>query len=535
MESRSALLLLLFLLPLAAAPGASSVWDSNEAFYTQTPREMLERGDWLVPHFNGQPRLNKPPLSYWLVAGAYRLFGVSLAVERWVLAALGAACVLLVYGIARRLRPPEVSLLAAGVFATNFRFLVLSRRLLIDVLLLACVLAAILCYLEWRRGKQDRWLLGSALCFGLGFLAKGPVAWIALGVLLVFSLWEDRGRGLREGPWKTALLVLVTVSLGWHLALVWRLGWEPLARFLLEENVGRFASRDFGPSRGPFYYFGVLLADFFPWSLLLAAAAVWKVRGWRRLQGEERAREVLLLLWIVLWFGLFSLSRNKQEYYVLPLYPAAAIWVADVARSLPWTRWLGMAGAAALSILAVALALLSSRLFGPSWLGWLPLAPLLAFAALAWRRRWAEAAACLSLLFALLFWTQLPALEAYRPVPSLAAAAQARLRDRPEARAGYLGLAAPSLRFHLDRPILELFEVEEGARRLEEDRPLYLIVRSADWLQLQRVCRRPLRIAATEPRLVLTLPTLLSMLRPSAREPLENWLRPVHLVTNQTD
>ena len=78
---------LLSVLALAVAPyfvglGASSLWDSNEAFYAETPREMIESGDLINPSFNYQPRFNKPPLSYWVVAASYKLFGVSEAVER---------------------------------------------------------------------------------------------------------------------------------------------------------------------------------------------------------------------------------------------------------------------------------------------------------------------------------------------------------------------------------------------------------------------------------------------------------------------
>src|ERR671913_1817181 len=69
--------------------GGSSIWDANEAFYVETPREMIERGDYIFPTFNYEPRLNKPVLSYWVVAAFYKLFGVSVGVER-VAIALGA-------------------------------------------------------------------------------------------------------------------------------------------------------------------------------------------------------------------------------------------------------------------------------------------------------------------------------------------------------------------------------------------------------------------------------------------------------------
>src|SRR5688500_17888654 len=62
--------------------GSSSIWDANEAFYAETPREMMEAGDYVNPTFNYEPRFNKPVLSYWVVAGFYRVFGISVAVQR---------------------------------------------------------------------------------------------------------------------------------------------------------------------------------------------------------------------------------------------------------------------------------------------------------------------------------------------------------------------------------------------------------------------------------------------------------------------
>ena len=87
-------LVLIVILALAVLPycinlGASSLWDSNEAFYAQTPREMIEAGDYVNPTFNYQPRFNKPPLVYWVVALFYKAFGISEAVERLPIA-LGA-------------------------------------------------------------------------------------------------------------------------------------------------------------------------------------------------------------------------------------------------------------------------------------------------------------------------------------------------------------------------------------------------------------------------------------------------------------
>src|SRR3712207_596594 len=87
------LLLALAILPYFIGLGDSSIWDANEALYVETPREMMERGDYVFPTFNYEPRVNKPVLSYWIVAGFYKAFGISVWSERLAIALGGTGLV----------------------------------------------------------------------------------------------------------------------------------------------------------------------------------------------------------------------------------------------------------------------------------------------------------------------------------------------------------------------------------------------------------------------------------------------------------
>src|SRR5258708_1674818 len=71
-------LLLLLILPGVLLYGCLSfhLFEPDEGRYAEIPREMLVRGEWVVPYLEGQPYLDKPPLLYWLVMASYRLFGV---------------------------------------------------------------------------------------------------------------------------------------------------------------------------------------------------------------------------------------------------------------------------------------------------------------------------------------------------------------------------------------------------------------------------------------------------------------------------
>ena len=184
--------LLLVLLAAAVIPyfvklGDSTIWDANEAYYTETPREMLESGDWVNPTFNYEPRFNKPVLSYWIVAVLYQLFGVSVGVERVAIAVLAMAMVIAAWFMARAVSThPLAPPLAALGLAVGPRFFMFSRRILIDIAVTSMMTLTLLFFVLAERYPARRRLFLTLMyvTVGLGVLTKGPVA--AAIPLLVF-------------------------------------------------------------------------------------------------------------------------------------------------------------------------------------------------------------------------------------------------------------------------------------------------------------------------------------------------------------
>ena len=76
MRGPTVALLGICLLTFFAGLGSPAITDSDEAFYAESAREMVESGDWLTPHFNYIYRFEKPILYYWLSASAYLVAGV---------------------------------------------------------------------------------------------------------------------------------------------------------------------------------------------------------------------------------------------------------------------------------------------------------------------------------------------------------------------------------------------------------------------------------------------------------------------------
>jgi 4-amino-4-deoxy-L-arabinose transferase-like glycosyltransferase len=341
--------------------GTPGLYDPNEGLYAEVAWQMYDRGDWLSPRFNGVRYFEKPPLLYWLIAGAYALFGVSDAAARLPTALAGVAGVLITFEIGRTLGTPRAGLLAALALLSSFGYFIFARIVLTDLLFTACLSASLWWFLRGYLEPTRRASYPLAYVFsGLAVLAKGLLG-LALPALIVGGLmaatrdWK-LARELRL-PLGAALVLAVAAP--WHLAVGWAnegFFWfyfvnEHLLRFLHQRHL-----IDYAPL--PLWLFLLMaLVWSFPWSLVLPFA-------WRQLLPSDRgARRGLAVAVIPCWIGavlgFFALTPARLEYYSLPALPAFALWVGrywDDALALPdgvrALRW------PLLSLLGASLALL---------------------------------------------------------------------------------------------------------------------------------------------------------------------------------
>ena len=374
------------LLPgLGAAP-----LERAEIYFVDAARAMVERGDYLVPYYRGEPFFDKPALTYWLIAGAFRAFGFGLAAARLVPAAAAVLVLVTALWLGRTLFGPASALLGGVVLATTGAFMVFGRIAMSDMLLtLWTMLAAALAVQAFARGRAWPWvpLLGAVL--GLGFLTKGPVAVLFPGLGIALLCWERRRERwpVTWGAVLAAAALFAVLGLGWFAAVGLRLGPEPLRYFFLRENLQRFAADTYDSGQPVWYYPATYLAQGLPWSLFLPLVA------WNALappgagDPARRARVRWLLAWAGLMAVPLTLSRGKIDYYLLPLYPVLALAVgAQLGQE--WGRreraW-GRAVAALCGALLAAVPLLAG-VFPAEWLPapslLLPLMVLPALAAL---------------------------------------------------------------------------------------------------------------------------------------------------------
>ncbi len=308
--------------------GAPGLMDPDEGRYAEIAREMLVLRDWLVPHLNLFPYLEKPPLVYWFTALSFKALGYNELAARLPSAVSALGGLFLAYALGRVMWGPAAALLGATVLATCSGYVAMWRLLTLDMTLAFLVNLGIgLGYLALRQ-RQPRlwpWAYGG---LALAVLTKGPVALILAG--LVWGLWvfiQRRSWKMLIQPW--SWLLLAVLVLPWFAYLQWRLP-SYFRFFILEQNFGRFLTPAIHPQ--PIYYFGpVLLGLLLPWTFLLPWAL------WAPRQGRDPDR-VFLMIWAGVVLVFFSLSRGKLAPYILPaLLPLALLLgrrLADFSDSL---------------------------------------------------------------------------------------------------------------------------------------------------------------------------------------------------------
>jgi 4-amino-4-deoxy-L-arabinose transferase-like glycosyltransferase len=327
-DTRAALALLL----LAAAPlyvwglGTVGFQDPDEGMYAEIAREMLASGDWIVPTFNGVPYIEKPPLMYWLTAGALAVLGPSeFAARLWkVLPVLGAIAA--TWALGARLFSPRVGIVGAGILATTLGTFLFSRISVMDPLLvLGIALASHGVALAGRRGRRaDLWFWGG---IAIGVMSKGlPGLAFPLGLLGVWTAVLGDIDALRAvSTWRGISLAALSI-VPWHALAAWKI--PGFFRFYVVDNqilrfLGTRAYAEDGTSLGTVAFLGVTAVALFPWAPILAGAVGLAARGWARDPGLR-----FLLGWIGLVVGLLAVSSFKLEYYALPAFPAAALVAA---------------------------------------------------------------------------------------------------------------------------------------------------------------------------------------------------------------
>jgi len=313
----------------------------DAAVYAHEGKRMLATGDWLTVHLNGQPDFDKPPMFIWLEALSMKLFGVTDFAARFPSALLGFGSILLVYLIARELTQsywlPVWAMMI--LFCTQF-FMRYAMRAMTDVpFTFFFELALLSCLIGLRRNRYFI-LCGAAIAFAV--LTRSFLGLIPLGVILVHLIISGHARLLRSKYFIAGVALALGLPLVWFISQYQIHGSKFLALHFsftydnLPLTNGKNANQvGAGLLRYPLF----LVQSYWPW-LPLMLIGMWtrtKKAIW-----ERDSTGSLLAVWVLALIVPFSLAEFKWLRYILPAFPAFAIfsaftlddWVAERRRPI---------------------------------------------------------------------------------------------------------------------------------------------------------------------------------------------------------
>jgi 4-amino-4-deoxy-L-arabinose transferase-like glycosyltransferase len=354
--------------------GGQTSFTEHESYVALTASEALDNGHWVVPHCNGDARLQKTPGMYWIVATLGVLAGgINETVVRLPSVISASIIALLMYVIASRMFDRVAGILAGLASASAAGMLWQSHLGLADMTMAMFTTAMMVCFyfaveavLDGRRGTG--WWVLAYLMFAMGNLTKGPMPFLGAASMAVFLFYlaflqtspmfvqPSTGRvptamlgrwtlaSLKEFGrllWKAQLgwavifvgaffgawMISVFVSMGdWHLAATrWKEEW-------IMRALGGFAERS---ERPMWYYMPQIFLMVAPWSACLPIGLTLPFRNDLR---AKRVELMFLFLWFIVGFVLLSLSAGKRAHYLMPVVPPA-ILLSAAGMSFSLRRW----------------------------------------------------------------------------------------------------------------------------------------------------------------------------------------------------
>jgi 4-amino-4-deoxy-L-arabinose transferase-like glycosyltransferase len=312
--------------------------EPDEGLHATISQEMLERGDWVLPTFRGEPFLDKPILYFWAQMVSLRIFGMTEQAVRLPGLLFGVLGAISTAALAARLFDGATGRIACLAALTMFIPAVLAQAAVHDVALVPFTNLAMLALWEMEqsasRARRCLWLIFAALIFGLTILTKG-----LLGPAIVvagFAGWLLLKKTTSVAVWARLFATVAAgavVASPWFIAVEFRVPGY-LYYYFVERHILGFATTTQPHGHEPWYYYlPIIVLGALPWIYFVLPLLLDAWRGASR-RRTRRSPVVLLLAWLLGGLLFLSAARSKLATYALPLFPVIAILCA-----VSWQRF----------------------------------------------------------------------------------------------------------------------------------------------------------------------------------------------------
>ena len=316
--------------------GIGDLYSETEGQYAAAAREMIQTGQYLLPTNDSIPRLQKPPLLYWLIIASYKLLGVHTAATRVPIALSVVATAVFTFLIGERLADYWRGFAAGLIYLTLSGTFIFGRIVMPEPLFSAFFAGAIYCGLAGFQQRRQRrtWFAGFWICAALACLTKGPHGMILPGttfVVLAVCYHEARMR-FRSLLWWPYLLLFLAIIGPWYIWIEIHFD-GAFHRFVAEEwtkhLIGRYPNGTWYDDVPRWQFAASHLAWWFPWSVAILPALIF---SWRRVMRprEISFQDALPMVWALVVLVPVLVIGQRQDYYALSMFSAFSLWAAMI-------------------------------------------------------------------------------------------------------------------------------------------------------------------------------------------------------------
>ena len=322
------LVLLLSLVLLFTALGKNHFIPWDEAIYAKVSKNILTTNEYgVLKWFGNDPWFEKPPLYFWISTLFMKLVGITELGSRLLSAVSGFFTVLLVYLIGKKMFNKRVGFVSAFILITTSQFLYYSRLGMLDVTLSFFITLSLYFYLiSWQKRSPVYWIL-SGISFGLAVMTKNMIGLLSPAIIFSFEsyLLISKNKKLSAGTFVNYFLYLVgglLIFMPWHIYMFQKFGNDFIQNYLGYHVLTRATTGIEDKGLPFFWYLTVLKVSMRIWFIALLGAIPY---GLYRIFKEKSKNYIFLFIWILLVFVLFSISKSKLVWYIIPIYPALAL------------------------------------------------------------------------------------------------------------------------------------------------------------------------------------------------------------------
>jgi uncharacterized protein (TIGR03663 family) len=313
--------------------GFGEIQEWDEALYAVRAKSIVHFGDWAdqTDHaVGGLYSASHPPLFIWLTAVTYEILGISNFTTRLWSAIFSCGIILLVYLIAKRMLDQTAGLLAAVLIGTIPIFTFYSRQGQLDITFLFFLTASVYLWLLFLETDKTKWLILSAISFGLSLASKTASGILTIPIILAVSMLYKRSRSLtRMRVWFAHLshaVIGVLIVLPWYIYMERQPHPELSNGFFVSHVLGSIQGVAMGLGTNVkelgYLYFPNQLLVRFALSGLAFAYILFTLMKWRQMSKSSDASyrlDLIASIWFLIVFLVYSIFRTKVISYVLPM------------------------------------------------------------------------------------------------------------------------------------------------------------------------------------------------------------------------